>query len=317
MNISFLLSFAFLALHAFSQELPNLKYSTKITTLAYFSKNEQKKYHVRQSQSSQRNTDPVEKSETEYDLLIRVLDSTATSYKLEMTYLNFQCPASLSDVEKAVTTCIENLKIIYTTDENGVFTEVLNKKELSGQLIDVLAKTKKTLLAKLDKPELAEQMDLVFGGMEESFRDEENVETLFLDDILSIHDMYGLELKLNETEKLDIEYYTLNDIEVEGTAEITLKEINKATREARIEVKEQAKPGQIEAYTKELAKAFFGAVSEESMPKDFLVSNPTSTLLWIRLDSGWMSKIIHTNTVLVSAEGKKMKKTSKREYTLL
>ncbi|MFN5416259.1 MAG: hypothetical protein ACK5B9_04320 [Flavobacteriia bacterium] len=301
----------------FNQKLNNLVYSTKITTISYFNKNDFKKYRVQQSQSVKKDDKPAEISKTEYDMSIKVVDSTETSYKFELIYSNYLLPPTTQEFEKELMTCFKDIKIIYTTNENGEFNKIENIPEIKAATLKMLDLIKKKFTSKLKTEEEKAQFNFAFLGFDAVLNDDENIESLFIEDILFLHGMYGIELKLNEDEVFDIEFAALGDVTVKGTATATLKDINKETKVAKFVVNEKANDGELKNHLESMFKSLFGHVKEgEFDVKKFQVDSKTNQVYFMFLDSGWMKKVLSTTTQTINYEERKIKKVISKEYTL-
>lgn len=311
--------FLLLATICVGQDLPNLVYSTKITTLAYFKKGESKKFHVRASSSKHKKDEKPQENKSEFDMDLKVIDSTENSYRFELRYSNFIVPQELNDLEKELISLVQHYKIIYSTDANGAFEKVENIDELKQTTSDVITIVKKKLQEKLKTPEEKELFSLAFKGYETMMTKDENIENLFLEDILALHGMYGMELKLNEKEEIEIEYPTLNNVPVKGTGTIMLKEINKTSKEAKIEVIEKPNEGEMKNFMEAFFKMLINPIAHDVAfdPAKFTIDCKNEILMFMRLDSGWMRKIIMNNQTTVTYEGEKTTKSTKREYTML
>ncbi len=192
-----LLTLISLSYFAKSQELNNLIYSTKITTLSYFNKNDFKKYNVRQTTTQKKDNEDLVTTKTEYNLSIKVIDSTEHSYKFELIYLDYVLPRTTRDFEKELMTCFKDVKIIYSTNENGEFEKIENIPEIKSATLKLLDLIKKKFTSNLKTELEKEAFNSVFLGYDALMNEDENIENMFLEDILFLHGIYGIELKLN------------------------------------------------------------------------------------------------------------------------
>lgn len=315
---SFLFStFLFISFFAFNQKLNNLTSPAKVTTISYFNKNDYKKYRIDHSQSVKKDESPAEMSKTAYDMSIKVIDSTETSYKFELIYSNYTLPAGTQEFEKELMTCFRDIKIIYTTNENGEFQKFENIPEIKVGVKKMLELMKKKFTSTLKDENAKKQFNMTFATFEAAMNNDQNVENMFNEDILFLHGMYGVELKLKEDQEFEIEFPMLNDIVVKGTAVVSLTDINKETKITKFSVKESANPDEIEKNLQTLLEGVFGAAPGDFDMSKFKIESKTNQTYFMYLDSGWMKKILSTTTQDISYEEHKVKKIISKEYTLI
>jgi hypothetical protein len=311
-----LLTLISLSYFAKSQELNNLIYSTKITTLSYFNKNDFKKYNVRQTTTQKKDNEALVTSKTEYNISIKVIDSTEHSYKFELMYSGYVLPPTIRDFEKELMTCFKDVKIIYSTNENGEFEKIENIPEIKSATLKLLDLIKKKFTTNLKTELEKEAFNNAFLGYDALINEDENIESMFLEDILFLHGIYGTELKLNESQDFEIEFPVIGDVAVKGTSSMTLKEINKETKVSKIVLSEQANPQELEKYLQNIMQSLFGHLTDELDAKKFKVESKTNQVYFMFLDSGWMKKITSTNIQNLEYEEHKIKKTISKDYTL-
>lgn len=308
----FLISFV-----TFNQDLNNLTAPTKVTTISYFNKNDFKKYRIDHSQSVKKDDAPAELSKTAYDMSIKVIDSTLTSYKFQLIYSNYTLPATTQEFEKELMTCFKDMKIIYTTNENGEFQKFENIPEIKVGVKKMLDLIKKKFTSTLKDEKAKKQFEMTFASFEKVMQNDQNIENMFNEDILFLHGMYGIELKLKEAQEFEIEFPLLNDIVVKGTAVVTLTEINKDTKITKFVVKESANPGEIEKNLSAMMQEMSGNTAGDFDVTKFKVDSKTNQTYFMFLDSGWMKKITSTTTQDINYEEHKVKKIISKEYTLI
>lgn len=97
--------------------------------VAYWGLNETQTYRVSQNSYKVNKTDTLERETIQYDSEITILDSTATGYTIQWTYKNFEYKTDNKFTEKLMKTA-QDLSVIYTTNELGVFQGVKNYPEI-------------------------------------------------------------------------------------------------------------------------------------------------------------------------------------------
>jgi len=306
---AFLLSF-----NLFSQEQPNLLSSSKITTIGYWNIGDKAIYHVTKSEMTTKgsSTQPVKQTSESYDLEITVVDSTEHSYILEMKYLNG------STENEEIQDIMNNLKtstvIRYQTDEMGSYEKILNIPELQKNFKLILDELNKRLTAKLT-PEESKAFSIRMNEMTVQLSKPENIEVLYLQDILGMHSYYGIELNLNKPQEVDMEFPCFANITVPGTGKMVLQSINKAKDIATFSM--TSKPNKEEL--KKYMKVFFGQLfpeSKEKVPVDQMsIDFENKEKLVIRLSDGWMESIEASQTAFVSDSKEKIKKVTSKQFT--
>jgi len=123
-----------------AQEFPNLISPTKVTTIGYWNNGQSTDYHVKETQASYKGKSdkPFKSSSSEYDIELRVIDSTAESYVFEMEYTNYVPDPDAKQFIHKMAELQNDLPIRYRTNELGQFDTILNLEELQQQLIEKL-----------------------------------------------------------------------------------------------------------------------------------------------------------------------------------
>ena len=143
MNRLFTLLLSFLLCSAtgvYAQEYPNLISPTKVTTIGYWNNGQSTDYHVKETHASYKGKSekPFKSTSSEYDIELRVVDSTAESYVFEMKYTNYVPDADAKEFIHKMAELQNDLPIRYRTNELGQFDTILNLVELQQQLIEKL-----------------------------------------------------------------------------------------------------------------------------------------------------------------------------------
>src|SRR5687768_2802856 len=76
----------------FAQDYPNLVSPTKVTTIGYWNNKQSAKYHVTEKSASYKGKSekPHRESVSEYDIKLKVTDSTEHAYEFELVYTNYK-----------------------------------------------------------------------------------------------------------------------------------------------------------------------------------------------------------------------------------
>ncbi|WP_300664410.1 hypothetical protein [Fluviicola sp.] len=298
-----------------AQEQPNLVSSTKVTTIGYWNIGDKITYHVTTSDVTNKSntTQPAKQSTNSYDLEIKVVDSTEHSYKLEMRYLN----ASAEGVDPRLKDMMSSFQtaavIRYQTDELGIFQKMLNTSELQKDFQKNCEEFKKQVVINRGAEE-AKASIAVLDELLVEFSKPENVEVLYLGDIMAIHGNYGMELNLNKAVDIDIEMPCLMDIVVNGTGKITLQSVNKAKDIAIISIKYKPNQEELKKYMKTFFELFVPKDDKKFKVDDMKIDFENTEKLQMYLSSGWMESIQTSRTVSASFEDEKIKKVTTATY---
>lgn len=309
---AFLLSF-----NLFSQEQPNLVSSSKITTIGYWNIGDKVSYTVSQSDVTNKGTasQPTKQSSNSYELEIKVIDSTEHSYTLEMKYLKASVEGYDPQLQELMNSFQASAPIRYQTDELGIFQKILNTAELQRDFKNKSGEFKKLLVAKRGA-EAAKPVLKLLDGILEEFTKPENIEVLYLGDIMAIHGNYGMELVLNKPTEIDVEIPCLMDIVVKGSGKITLQTINKAKDLATISIKYKPNQEELKQYMKTFFKLFIAEESKEFKVEDMKIDFEDTEKIQMRLSSGWMTSIQTTRTISVAFLEEKTKRVNNTTYQL-
>src|SRR5688500_11262551 len=127
---TFFAVFAILMLSSklFAQEQPNLLSNSKVTTIGYWNIGDKSIYHVTELDTKYKaNSDKIARqSKVEYDLELKVVDSTEHTYVFEARYLNQKHETSDQELEKMLNSLQMENVIRYQTNEFGTFDTILN-----------------------------------------------------------------------------------------------------------------------------------------------------------------------------------------------
>ncbi len=119
----------------------------------------------------------------------KVLDVVANGYKIQWLYqTDFESlgiPEKYHDALKD----FSQINVVYRTDQNGVFQEVLNTAELMTNLEQSLKKFFSIL--KKEEPEMADDMDFAMSQTIELFKDKQLIESIAFKEIKLLHGLYG------------------------------------------------------------------------------------------------------------------------------
>ncbi|MCH2223422.1 MAG: hypothetical protein MK066_01540 [Crocinitomicaceae bacterium] len=292
----------YLTFSAFSQDYPNLVSNQEITTIAYWNLGDKVRYHCVQEQQNFKNgkDKPYITDKKEFDLTLEVMDSSSTSYTIQLKYSNFILPESTNN--DFVQSILTEFSILYTTDEFGAFDSIVNKTELKERVQTTIDLNYNDLDS------------LTISRLKTLFSKENNIENLFIEDIYSIHNLYGIGLTLNEPITYDLDYPTLEDISVLGQGTITVKTINATRNYASIYMTQRPNKVDLKKYIKDLGRVLFPEHLDDL--SNFSVSSKMNQFYDMTLSNGWMTKIKSKKTTTVKVKKKMNKQVNSYSYIL-
>lgn len=298
-----------------AQEQLNLVSSTKITTIGYWNIGDKVSYQVSQTDVTNKSgtTQPAKQKSNTYDLEIKVIDSTDHSYVLEMKYLKAAVEGYDPQLQELLNSFQTSAPIRYQTDELGIFQKILNTTELQKDFKRKCEEFKKQLIINRGT-EAAKPVIKILDDLLTEFSKPENIEVLYLSDIMAIHGNYGMELVLNKPAEIDVEIPCLMDIVVKGSGKITLQTINKTKDLAVISIKYKPNQDELKRYMKTFFELFVPAESKEFKIDDMKIDFEDTEKLQMQLSSGWMPSIQTSRTINVTFGEEKIKKVSTTSY---
>ncbi|MDF3028025.1 MAG: hypothetical protein K0S23_2332 [Fluviicola sp.] len=310
-----LISALILTLNLLAQEQLNLVSSSKITTIGYWNKGDKVSYHVTSSDATTKfgAAQPTKQTSNTYDLEITVVDSTEHSYILEMKYLKASVEGVDPQLKEIMNSFQTTSAIRYRTDEFGTFQKILNTAVLQKNFKTKCEEFKKQLTAKLS-PEEAKKSTAFLDALLAEFAKPENIEGLYLGDIMAIHGNYGMELNLNKPTDVDVQIPCLMDIVVNGTGKILLQSINKAKDLAIISIKYKPNQEELKKYMKTFFELFVPKDNKDFKIDDMKIDFENTEKLQMYLSSGWMESIQTSRTVSITFEDEKIKKVMTATY---
>lgn len=281
---------------------PNLISKNEISTVAYWSIGDKKSYHLTRTRSKYKNDkkNPEETNTDQFDLQISVLDSTDSSYLMRLTYKNRQTDIDDKSKKNSLKP-LEDYYIDYVTDEYGSFDSITNLNQLAELLKTHFSKSMEGLdAADSTKRMIAEIADKMFANMD-------ILSLFFQEDIVLLHSIYGVQLKLETPIEMELEYPPMNDVQLLGEGQLTLKTIDKEHDFCRILMTQRPYKEEINGFLMELITQFL-PVDFDRLELNECSFNATSKLSYtMELSSGWMRKVTNKSTVTAVVKKKKMK----------
>lgn len=162
--------------------LLSLAQNSDIPIIAYWEDGATYTFRVRKMQEKWEEAKITGNEKSGYIAVLKVLDSTETSYKLEWRFkaddtIEMESPLSLFDLFP---------NIIYTTDENGIFIEIENWKEISEILEGYYQSLMKNSKADFTK-EIQDNMNELF----QNIHSQQGIEQVIMKELQLLHFPYG------------------------------------------------------------------------------------------------------------------------------
>lgn len=193
------LSLLFLITCVYSYGQINLEDST-VQIISYWDKGEVQNYKIINKKTKYNNDVIITSDSTINYVEVTVLDSTQNSYTVQWLYRDYK--VSNDEISQMLSNLPGNTKIIYKTNELGVFQEVVNWQEIRDEMnqsIEVLIKRMKE-----DNKMDNESVEKVIKQMTATFSTKEAIESIVITDIQQFHSFHGAIYPVGET----LEYET-------------------------------------------------------------------------------------------------------------
>lgn len=168
--------------------------TTKIQFIAYWAKGDSYKFKMVKSTERIKNDVTIKNDSIVYDAFFKVLDSTATSYKISWKYkcdilYSLNLPEKLKKNKKSLT----DIEVIYTTDENGSDVKIENWKAISDTYIQVINDVKKNISLEEEKIYNAILIPLI-----DALSKQEGIEEFCTKELKLFHFPFGVEFDPKE-----------------------------------------------------------------------------------------------------------------------
>jgi hypothetical protein len=189
--------------------------------ITYWDINEKQNYTISTEKIKIKGADTTSREITTYDVEVTVLKQTDKSYTIEWLYKNIKTNSTNSTLQKLMNVT-KDMKVVFSTDEFGAFTEVINWKEIRDNI------QKSTNSLSKDFSEIPE-MDKALKQIAKMYSSKEAIESAAIKDILQFHTFYGGKYTLGEVIEGQIKVPNLSGTEpFDADMSVYLDEINEA-----------------------------------------------------------------------------------------
>ena len=159
-----------------------------VQVITYWEEGETQYYTITKKQIQLKGIDTISVEKASYDVEITVLKETDDSYTIQWQYKNLYSP---NPITQKLLDLTSNTKIIYKTDEMGVFIEVENWEEIKNHMEEKANVLKEEL-------KITPEISKAIYHIAESFTTKEAIESVVLKEIQQFHAFHGGKYKLGE-----------------------------------------------------------------------------------------------------------------------
>jgi hypothetical protein len=158
--------------------------------VTYWEKGEKQNYTVTTEKIKIKGADTTARDIMTYDVEITVLDQTDTSYTIEWWYKNLRTNAE-NPISQKLMSITNDSKVVFKTDELGVFIEVVNWEECRDYIQNAMKSLSKEFSA-------IPEMDKVLQQFAATYSSKEAIESAAIKDIQQFHSFHGGKYTLGE-----------------------------------------------------------------------------------------------------------------------
>jgi hypothetical protein len=282
------LIFLILIIISVSSTAQNRTTDTSATCIAFWKNKATKVYQIKHSKE-RASAKGTTTSEAKYEAHLKVTDSSAAGFTVEWVYKNFKSAGTADNTINSLNAILDGLKIIYKTDDVGMFTELVNWKEVKDFAI---VNYEKAIANKNADKEFV----FALSQVKAIFQSKENIEAVLIREVQLFHSPYGVEYTLNpivtETELPNV----TGGAPFPATIILKLEELNLPKDYCKVSLNQTVDKGKAGPIMAVMLKKLSGSkiVDEaeiNSQIKDMEISDLNS--FTFSISSGWMSKILY------------------------
>lgn len=173
---------------------------SSVQVIGYWTKGEIQNYKITKKKIQLNNDQIVKNDSVVYDVEIQIMDSTENSYTMQWHYKNYRLVAD-SSLDFPLLT--DGFKVVYRTDEYGVFEGVLNGEEIK-EFFDNM--TRLIVRNLQDKNSLGEEeAEKIYAVTSSLYSTKEAIESMLIQEIQQYHMFHGMAIKKGEPVADEIE----------------------------------------------------------------------------------------------------------------
>ncbi len=306
---------------SFAQDFPNLINSKKVTSITYWDEGDDRSYHFTTIKDTYKNDKdkPTSQEITEYDIHLSVVEAADSFYIMEMVYSNFSFKTGQKKqaIQDEFASLQNGMKIRYKTNHIGQFDTIVNLGQLAQEFEKLITEITDQLVDDLPEEVSKEEFEKLMEFIIKRFTTPENVEILFLSDILTIHGYSGFEFNLDKPEEYEIVYPAFDELELNGKGTIMLTSISKESDSFMININSAPLKGELEKYIKTIFETFSMAMKGKAGEmSDFKITSKSKARYSFELSTGWPTIITETITNTITTKKEKIKTIAKTTVKL-
>jgi hypothetical protein len=261
---------------------------TSATCIAFWKNKATKVYQIKHSKEKS-SAKGITTSEAVYEAHLKVTDSTAAGFTVEWVYKNFKSAGTADNTINSLNAILEGLKIIYKTDDVGIFTELVNWKEV-----------KEFAIGNYEKAVVNKNTDKEFifalSQIKAIFQSKENIEAVLIREVQLFHSPYGVEYTQSPVvTEIELPNVT-GGAPFPATIIIKLDELNLPKDYCKVSLNQTIDKGKAGPIIATMLKKLSGSkIADEaeinSQIKNMEISDLNS--FTYSISGGWMSKIVY------------------------
>ena len=296
-----------LALGILTVEAQIMPADSSIQVIGYWSKNDVQTYNVVNKKYKVHGEDTTDMETTKYQVDVKVLDSTATSYTIEWYYKNFDISGS-NRFTKSISSIFKDIKVVIRTSEMGAFQEVVNWKE-------VLDEVKKAFVLIRQQYKDTPNVEPVLKNVEAQLSTKQSIETYAILDILQYYTFYGGKYTLHDDIETNLVSNGIPGKPVDVQMTVQLSEINTEEDNAVLRVWREFDKKQMTDATYEVMKNLTKSTGAKLPPREEMPEITYSEYTGSRVhgSSGWVIYSFQTKQTSTSES----KTVEEREIEIL
>lgn len=259
--------------------------------IAYWKKGDKQNYSLTVEKIKIKGNDTTYREVTTYDVEITVLNANDKSYTIEWFNKN-NSTDSPNPIFKKLVNMTKGMKVVYKTDELGVFTEVVNWKEIKSYIQKATSTLRKDLK---DIPE----MDKVLKQIEATYSTKEAIESASIKDIHQFHMFHGAKYKLGEVLEGQLKVPNIYGTEpFDSYFKVYLDEINEKENNFIIRATQEVNKDQLINATFNYLTTMANTMKVDPPKKEDLKNLTNETLTISRIHgTGWVIHSVQTTKV--------------------
>jgi hypothetical protein len=283
---------SFFLVSAYSSSAQNRVTDTSATCIAFWNNKETKVYQIKHRKEKYEMSKVKAASEANYEVYLKVLDSAETGYTIEWGYKNFTAAGAKEHTLSSLNSIMEGLKIIYKTDDVGMFTELVNWKEVRDFAFSNYEKA-------ISKPSQDKEFVAALNQVKAILQSKENTEAILIKEVQLYHSPYGVEYAITgkevETELPNV----TGGRPFPAKIIIKLEELNSKKDYCRVSLNQVVDKGKAGPIIAEMLKKLSGSeIKNEDELKEQVQGMEISDVneFTYSVSGGWLSRIFYKRT---------------------